>query len=232
MKKLLITIVLILSLAAAGIGIGCASLSEYLTPATRNDRAVNYVVDSGVADVNDYSGYFNLEKALRLSVDVTAAKEVKDLAIKQMHEENQLLYNQLNAVVTHNLELAQAREEYLFDPQSGLLSMGLTAAGLGTFTGLLGLFRKRPGDLTPQDVEKATVGLRNQVGMKDSQFAQVVTGVEKFMKHKDQLVPILQDSTKPPMEKVDALLAVLKTYLGKEQDQTTRQEVAKVKATV
>lgn len=231
-RKVLVTGVLTLSLAMVVMGVGCAAMSSYITPATRDKRAIAYVEKQGVADANDYSGYFNLEKAERLARDLTAANAVRVQAIQHMYEDNELLVAQLQGSVTRNLEMARAREEFLFSEDGGLLSMGLTAAGLGTFTGLLGLMRKRPGDLTKEDVEKAIADFRQEAGIKAEQFAQVVTGVEKFFKSKDQLASLVNDKDKPALEKVDAILAVLKTQLGKEQDIKTRQEVAKVKATV
>jgi len=236
MKKYLLVLVMVLSLAAAGLGLccGCASLSEWATPATRHDPTVNYVVESGVADANDYDGYFNLEKARRLATDLTSANAKRVQAIKHQFEDNELLVNQLQGVVTHNLQMAEAREEFLFAEDGGLLSRGLTAGGLGMCTGLWGLMRERPGDLTRDDGEKATVDLREAAGIKDAQFTQGVTGVEKFWKvRKDyQLVSLVGDPDKPALEKIDAVLAVLKTKLAKEQDQTTREAVGAVRASV
>lgn len=231
-KKVVVYVIAILALSAVGLGIGCASFSQYITPATRDQRAIDYVVESGVADANEYDGYFNLEKAFRLEIDVIAAKNVKDLIIKHMYEQNELTYNQIKQVVTRNLEAAQAREDFFFNEKTGLFSVGLTAIGFGTLTGMIGLLRKRPQDITPEELQEKTAGFRQELGIKEQQFSQVVTGVEKFLQNKKVLVPILSDSNIPALEKVDAVLAVLKTCLSKEQDKSTQQEVAKVKATV
>lgn len=231
MKKLLIGLVLVICLAVAGFGIGCAEMSAYLTPATKSHRTVDYVVEQGVADASDYDGYFNLEKARRLAADLTAANAKRVQAIKHLYEDNELIVNQLRGVVDHNLEMATNREQFLFDKEKGLLSLGLTAFGLGSFTGLLGLMRKRPGDMTVEDVKRETADLREQVGIKDHQFAQVVTGVEKFFKHKDQLTSLV-NSDKSDLDKVDDILAALKTHLGRNQDKSTSEAVGAVKAGV
>lgn len=232
MKKFLMVAVMALSLLATLIGFGCASLSSYLTPADINQKAVEFVVDAGVADANEFDGWANLRKSVKLDAYVDMAYEVKDTAIKQMRENLVIDYNHLNDIVTRNMEEAQAREEALF-ADGGAFSTLLTAGGLGAFTGLLGLMRKRPGDLTKEDFDQATVGLRDQIGMKESQFAQVVTGVEKFMKHKDQLTSVLaSEDGKTPAQKVDVVLELMRTYLGRAQDMETQKEVAKVKAVV
>ena len=230
MKKLLLVLIFVISLISVAVGVGCASLSEYITPARIDSKAVQFVVEAGVADPNEFAGWANLEKSIRLDAYVDMAYEVKGVAIKQMHENLQIDYHHLNDIVTRNMEDAQEREEALF-ADGGVASTLLTAGGLGICTGLLGLFRKRPGDMTREDLDNATVELREKFGVKDAQFVQVVTGVEKFMKHKDQLLSLI-DREKTPAENVDAILTVMKTHLGRAQDMQTQQEVAKVKATV
>ena len=229
MKKVLIGLVLVLGAMATAIGIGCASMSKYITPATIDRHAVKFVVESGVADANEFKGWANLEKAVKLESYVNMAYEVREQAIRQMKEDLQLNYNHLTSVVSRNREEAQAREEALF-ADGGALSTILAASGLGAFTGLIGLMRKRPGDLTKEDVEKATAGLRQEVGIKDAQFQQVVIGLEKFMKNKDDIGTAVNGDS--PAARVDAVLALMKTYLKKEQDSSTQQEVGKVRATV
>lgn len=209
----------LLSLVAIVGSIGCASMSSLLTPATIDKRAVKYADGAGVIDANEFDGYQNLEKALRLKQAVETAYQVKSLAIKQMQERNQLDYDTLNEVATKNWELAQAREEKLFGPQ-GLLTLGLGMTGMGALAGFVGLMRKRPGDLTPQDLENAVAGLKLESDSKAQQFAQVVTGVEKFMKANSK------------DEKMDMVIDQLKSYLKAEQDAATKVEVAKVKAIV
>lgn len=170
----------LLALMILGIGIGCASLSEYVTPATVDQKAVDYAESAGVIDADDFDGFANLEKAIRLEIAVMNAFEAKSLALEQMQEKNQLDYGILRGVVVNNLKIARQREERLFS-EKGLLSMGLSLAGFGTLTGVLGLMRKRPGDITPQEMEKAVVDVKGEVTQKERQFIELVKGVQKYI---------------------------------------------------
>jgi len=230
MKKLLIRLVLVLSVLTTVVGIGCASLSEYITPGTIDRRAVKFVEESGVSQPGEFNGWPSLHKALKLDVYVDMAYEVRYTTLKQSIEDLQIDYNHLNAIVTKNLEDAQLREAELF-ADGGVLSTILTASGLGAFTGMLGLMRRRPGDMSPEDFRKAVEPIQGQVGIKEKQFAQVVLGVEKIMKGKDQIASLLTKEG-DAATKTDELLKLFKTYLGRTQDAETQQEVAKVRATV
>jgi len=161
-------------------GLGCAALSSYVTPATVDQKAVDYAVSAGVADSNDFQGFANLDKALRLEVAVESAYQVKILALNQIIEKNQLDYGILRGVVTNNVKAAQAREEQLFG-ETGLLSMGLSLLGVGGLGGVLGLMRKRPGDITPVEMESAMAGIKGTVTAKDRQFAELVKGVQSYL---------------------------------------------------
>lgn len=170
----------ILCVAAIGIGVGCAALSEYVTPASIDQKAVEYVVKAGVADANDFKGYANLEKAIRLELMVENAYEVVTLALEQMREKNQLDYSILRGVVINNTKVAREREELLFG-ETGLLAVGLGALGAGGLGSILGLMRKRPGDITPQELEAALAEVKGEVTAKDRQVIEIVKGVQKFL---------------------------------------------------
>jgi len=158
-------------------GIGCAALSTMLTPATIDKAAVKYAASAGVIDANDFRGYGNLDKAIRLKTAVDAAFKVKELSLNQMMEKNRLDYAQLSDVAESNMKVSQAKEEQLFGP-TGLLTMGLSMAGFGTLTGLVGLMRKRPGDITPQDMETAVASVKGEVTTKDRQLIEIVKGIQ------------------------------------------------------
>ena len=201
----------LLALMILGIGIGCASLSEYVTPATVDQKAVDYAESTGVIDADDFDGFANLEKAIRLEIAVMNAFEAKSLALEQMQEKNQLDYGILRGVVVNNLKIARQREERLFS-EKGLLSMGLSLAGFGTLTGVLGLMRKRPGDITPQEMEKAVVDVKGEVTQKERQFIELVKGVQKYIStHNGEVEG-------------------LKQCLATEQSTDTKQAVALTKA--
>lgn len=209
------TILIIASLVML-LGIGCAALSEYVTPATINPQAAAYAEKAGVADANDFDGWPNLEKAIRLGAAVDAAYEVTSLALSQMAEKNQLDYGILKGAVASNLKAARDREEQLFG-ETGLLSTGLTAIGFGTLTGLVGLMRKRPGDITTQEVESVVAEVKGEVTDRDRQIIELVKGVQKFL------------NAHP---KTDPIGAELRTALSDVQSTETKQAVAVVKTTL
>lgn len=196
-------------------GIGCAAFSEYVTPATIDPQAVAYAASAGVADANSFKGYANLEKAIRLEVAVQNAYEVKTLAIEQLQQKNQLDYGILQGVVARNTQIARDREVELFGEQ-GILSLGLTALGFGGFTGLLGLMRRRPGDITPQEMEQAVTTVKGELTTKDRQILEIVKGVQKLLTTYPKGTPI-----------GDELRANLSI-----QSVDTRQTVATIKATI
>lgn len=208
------TILTLLCIAALAIGIGCASLSEYVTPAAIDQKAVEYAVGAGVAEPNDYAGYANLEKAIRLEVAVENAYEVKLLALAQMQEKNQLDYGILRGVVVNNTKIARAREEQLFG-ETGLLSVGLSALGAGGLAGMLGLMRKRPQDWSSEEMESALAELKGSVSGKDRQLIEVVKGVQSFINTN-------------PGEAADRLKAAITAARSSD----TAQAIAAIKATL
>jgi len=195
-------------------GIGCAAFSQLVTPATINKDAVKYAAKADVVDANDFRGFANLEKAIRLESAVTSAYQVNVLAYNQMLEKNELDYTILKGVATNNIKLAMQREAALFG-EKGLLSMGLGLMGMGTLTGVLGLMRKRPGDITPQEMESALVDIKGEVTTKDRQFIEVVKGVQAFLE----------------IHKTDPVAVELKACLQK-QSLDTQQAVAIARVTV
>jgi len=177
------TIVIIMSLFLMLAGLGCAALSEFVTPAGIDRNAVRYVDSSGVADANDYRGYPNLLKAGRLKKDVDAAHDTIQLDLAQQVQKDNLEYGIHTDTTSRNLVVAQQREETLFG-ETGLLSLGMSMAGIGTLTGFLGLMRKRPGDVTTVEMEQALAQATGKsvedLSVKQRQFTQVIQGIEKF----------------------------------------------------
>jgi len=198
-------------------GVGCVALSKYVTPADRSNKAVDYAVKTGVAEPNDYAGYFNLKKAEELVDDINAGHVLRQQELQQAIDRDNTEHNIAHGKAEANRVVAAQREEALFG-EGGLLSMGLTLAGFGGFTGLLGLMRKRPGDLTREEMEKAladaTGKTTEELNNKQRQFVQVVKGIQEYM----QLA-----STKD-----DEILA-LKAVMDKYQDTSTKVAVATAK---
>jgi len=180
LNRVLSTVLLVAIVATMIIGVGCAALSDYATPATIDQRAVDRVVDAGLAEPNDYAGYANLYKARLLQFYVAAAHEINMLRLEQLMEEEQLDSNILRGVVERSVSEAVALEAAIFDPTTGLLTAGLGVFGLSA-GGLIGLMRKRPGDWEPAKVETALAEVGVKVSMKEKQFTEVVKGVQQFM---------------------------------------------------
>jgi len=206
-------IVIAFSLLAIVGGIGCASLSHYVTPANIDQRAVDYAAQAKVADSNAFGGYANLDKAIKLENAVGDAHAKNQLELMQLIDKDSLEYAQLNNITSSNRQVARVREEQLFGPE-GLLTMGLSMAGFGTLTGLIGLMRKRPQDITPEEVKQLIAGKDVALTDKEKQFVELVKGVQNF------LDTFPTDSDK------------LKTELAKVQSADTKTEVAKVKSTI
>lgn len=185
MKSVARTFVVILSLLVMTAGLGCAALSYYITPGTVDKKGVLYVVEAGVADANDYAGYPNLEKSERLDRQVDVAHDVIQFNYDQAKQRDTMKYGILKDVTTPNAELGRQREEALFGPK-GLLSMGLSMAGFGSITGFLGLARKRPQDITPQELKdtlnEAQGKASEELTAKENQLVDVVKGLDIFMK--------------------------------------------------
>ena len=179
-------LVVFLAFVVMAMGVGCAALSLYVTPADIDQQALDYASKAGVADPNDYGGWWgNLYQAERLDREVDQAYEVNVLELQQLADRNELDYGILKNSVTANLTQARAREEALFG-EKGLLSLGLSMAGFGGLTGFVGLMRKRPGDVTQADMEGAVTQYRGEVTDKDRQLIEVVRGVQAYLSiHKD-----------------------------------------------
>jgi len=180
MKKILLFLSVILLMS----GLGCAALSHYITPAEIDRDAVSYAHLAGTARLEDYGGWPNMVKAERLKDDVDAGHSIIQLDLRQQIESDNLEYSIHADTVSTNLINAQQREEALFGPE-GLLSMGLSLAGMGGFTGILGLMRKRPGDITPGEVQQvvadATGRTVAELEARNKHLTQVVKGIKIFM---------------------------------------------------
>jgi len=224
-------LVVAMSVVLIGLGVGCASLSHIVTPADIDQRAVEFVTEAGIAEPNEFSGWPSLQKAEKLDSYVDMAYEIQLNVLKHSIEDLEIDYSQINDIVTKNLAQANAREELLFS-EKGLFSMGLGLAGMGGFTGLLGLMRRKPGDWSPQEVEEAMAALNDEIGLKEDQFKQVVVGVQKFKELKESLSTTIQQEGSDPLETMDLILAALKTELSKAQDAETQKVVAATKATL
>jgi hypothetical protein len=215
--KLSHALLVLLTLLCVAAAVGCAAVSEYVTPAQIDQRAVDYAASAGIVDPNDYGGYGNLLKAVRLQTAVQAAYEVNSLQLQQMQERNELDYGLLNEVVSRNTKIAQAREEMLFS-EKGLISLGLGLAGMGGLGGFLGLMRRRPGDVTQAEMRSALADAGVSVGKKEEQMLEIILGVQAFLRAH-------QTEVAGGGKADDAVAAQLKEFLDKAESKSTRQAV-------
>jgi len=213
MKKSQIFTIL-LSVAAIAGGLGCVALSEYVTPASIDVRAVEYVDAAGVADANDFAGYGNLFKATKLANAVGKAYQVNQQTLSQLIDKDSLLYSHLAETTQSNQKAAAAREKMLFS-EKGLIAMGFSLAGFGTLTGLIGLARKRPKDITPDQLNKAIAGKNAELSDTQKQVAELVKGIQNFIEIPDGS-PVT--------------VKTLKDELAKAQSDETKKAVAVLKA--
>jgi len=252
MKKVVIALVSLILIAA---GIGCStSLSYLITPADKDQDAVNYAVEAGVAEPNEYKGYFNLDKAIKLMKDVSIAYTIRKQKLVQALEREETTHSILSETTKANRDVALEREEALFGP-TGILSVGLTLAGISG-AGVLGLMRKRPGDVTPQEMQnvlaEATGRKQEELTVKEKQFTQLVKGVQTFVNKqknggssiKETLANLkaaaVESGNVEAVKVIDELVGYADTWNGdvilslkaamdKYQDTDTKLEVQKVK---
>lgn len=224
MKK----IALILCLLVGIIAIGCVPLSHYLTPSDLDQRAIDYVIDAGVADANSYKGYKNLHKANLLVDDIDKAYKLNQFDLQKAAEKNDLDYSIcVNAQIAFR-DAAVLREESLFGEEGGLATI-LGIAGLSGATGLLGLMRKRSQDWTKEEVDVALAEVsgktKEEIAAKTKAISEVVKSVDKFK----ELLNKQFESDSNATVKVADLLIDLKNTLNSVQDSATKLEVSKAK---
>jgi len=224
MKKIYIItaiVSLIIFLGAAG----CTALSHYIIPADVDSAAVEYVVEAGVADVNEYNrflfGFPNMAKAEQLNIDIDIAHSKNQFELQQEIQNDNFEYSIHKSIVSSNFVEASKIEEILFG-EKGLVSMGLGILGLSAFTGILGLMRKRPGDITPQEMQLAIAQVEGksveELSAKTKQFTEVVKGVSIFIeKNKDKLPQVIEE---------------MKKIFDVTQDSDTQLAVASAKQTI
>ena len=159
-NKAIIISSIVLSLLAFISLIGCVTLSKAITPAAIDRRAIEY--SGNPAD--EYRSFLwpSLADAEKLCADVDSAHQLNTLAWQQKIDTDKLRYSQIKSVIDYNRQAAAVLENNLFG-ESGYLTIGLSALGFGVPAGVLGLLRKRPQDITPEEFKAALIeaGLKN-----------------------------------------------------------------------
>jgi hypothetical protein len=170
-------------LAVVVIGGGCmGTMSEELTPGRIDPRIVNFNVESGVADANDYDGFLypSLATLRKLQRDFEAAKAITKQELEHMIEQKLLELNVLQGTLDTDVELAEAREDWAFNPTTGAIVMGLSLMGVAG-GGLVGAMRKRPQDVSPEEMEKIVGDIKGDVDEKDRQILNLVASVKNVL---------------------------------------------------
>ena len=170
-------------LAIVVIGGGCiGTISEHGTPARIDGDAVDYVVEAGIGDAADYKGFLfpSLAELKRLRIDLNAAYDVNVQEIQHLAEQHQLAFKYLGGIIDGDIELAKAREDFIFNPTTGALAIGLSLAGIGA-GGYLGLMRKRPQDITPAEMETALGDVRGEVDDRDRKIISLVASMRNVI---------------------------------------------------
>ena len=210
MKKYLVYIVCGVCLVS---GLGCMAVSKMITPAPLDKEPVEYVVDKGVAEPTEYDGYQNLGMAEKLNDDLIDAVKIGNQELQNVIDKHQLKVERMTDSVSNSVKVGRELEETLFGKE-GLLAMGLTLAGVGGFTGLLGLSRKRPQDFTTEDMELALGDIKGEVTQKEKNIIEIVKGIQKF---------IDKDSDNGN---------TLKDYLEAAQSSDTKELIARIKSSL
>lgn len=225
MKTFLLTLLIGFSTICGG----CIALSHYLTPADLDGKAIDFVTDAGVADANKYDGYANLHKAGLLKEDVETAYKLNQFELQKAAEKNNLDYSIVAETTATNYTAALEREGELFGPEGGLATI-LGIAGLSGATGLLGLMRKRPGDITPQEasaaIADATGASQAELEAKITQFNQVVKGVSQFKRVLDEKAGNESNCTVKVADLATELIKEMKSTFNASQDAETQKAVA------
>lgn len=179
MKKIFAYIVL----AAVLIGGGCiGTLSEELTPGRCDPDVVVFNEEAGTGNSEDYKGLFfpSLASLKQLQADFKAAVAVTNQELKHLVEQKQLQMDILNGIVDDDVKIAVAREDFMFNPTTGALAIGLSLAGIGA-GGILGLMRKRPQDVTPVEMERALGEVKGEVNDRDRKIINLVASMRNVI---------------------------------------------------
>lgn len=176
-KAIAMTLLLLIGV----VGLSSCILSEMLTITPIDKQAVLWAAEAGVIDANDFLGKWpSLTLSRRLGQAVDSAYEVKILSLQHVIDKTELDYGILNEVTTRNTKIGEAREKIAWG-ETGLISMGLTALGFSGFTGLFGLMRKRPGDVTKTEFNNALEQAGVELKDRERQMLEIVLGVKEFL---------------------------------------------------
>ena len=141
--------ILLIGIVLLSLGlIGCGTVADYLTPAQIPQRTAGYVSD----DPN-LAGFTTLQKAKETRQDVLITHRDNQLDLKRAAEDDKLQYADALEFIDLNISQSQTIQDIVLngtDTTPGLMTILFGAGGL-----LAGRnFLKRPGDLSPDEVEQ------------------------------------------------------------------------------
>ena len=116
----------------------------------------------------------------RLRTDFEAAVALTEQELVHLAEQKQLEAKILRGVLTGDIDIAIAREDFLFNPTTGALAVGLSLLGVAG-GGYLGLMRKRPQDITPVEMEQALGEVKGEVTDRDRKIIQIVASMKNVI---------------------------------------------------
>lgn len=201
MRKLIAYILL----AIIVVGSGCiGTVSEHLTPGKIDEKVVKYNEQAGTGKAEDYKGILfpSLAELRKLNQDFEAAVAFTNQELRQLAEKNKLEQDVLRGILAHDTKLAKDREEFLWNPTTGAIALGLSLLGVGA-GGYLGLMRKRPQDYTELDLQKAMSEVKGEVTDRDRKIISLVKSMQNVIEaegepaKREAILKILKDSQTP-----------------------------------
>jgi len=196
MKKMIAYILL----AIVVVGSGCiGTISEHLTPGKINEKVVKYNEEAGTGKAEDYKGILfpSLAELRKLNQDFEAAVAFTNQELRQLAEKNKLEQDVLRGILVNDTKLAEDREEFLWNPTTGAVALGLSLLGVGA-GGYLGLMRKRPQDYTEADLQKAMTEVKGELSDRERKIISLVKSMQN----------VIDAETEP--EKQAAIIKILK----------------------
>ncbi len=145
MKKLTNILLIMAAILILGI-IGCRSLLDEVTPAAVNQRILDY---SGVEDV----GFPTLADVKRIKTEVVINHRDTQINLKRLAENDVLAHKDALAFIDASIAESSYIQSLMVGSETQPISILGLLAPLGIGTALGRKFFKRPGDLSPDEVE-------------------------------------------------------------------------------
>lgn len=144
MKNVLLVVIAVVILGI----LGCRSLLDEITPAKVNDRSVRY------AEVDRIEiGFPSLADVKMLRTEILINHRDKQIDLKRIAQDDKLGYQDALEFIDASILEAEHFQSLVIGSESNPLSLLGLLAPLGIGTALGRQYLKRPGDLSPDEVE-------------------------------------------------------------------------------